>query len=363
MNPSPMIAPASDDPARAKAVIITVCLALIGLSAGMFYFLGTGKSGVPETYVPTKDTRGMVWIPGGTFPMGNDKATQDHFEERPAHEVALKGFWMDVTEVTNAQFKAFTDATGYLTDAEKDLDPRQFPNSPPEYLKGGSLIFKHVAGVDPKACGAGNLPWWKFTAGATWRSPEGPGSSIRDRMDHPVVCVTYKDAKAYALWAGKRLPTEAEWEFAARGGLSGKPYVWGDEERPDGKFMCNHWQGKFPETDLGLDGHVSTSKVKSYPPNGFGLYDVAGNVWEMCEDWYGKDYYARSPKDAPAGPPAGEDPENTGYGQHVIRGGSWLCDEGYCFRFRVASRQGLDTLTSTNHAGFRCVADAPAPAR
>jgi formylglycine-generating enzyme required for sulfatase activity len=251
--------------------------------------------------------------------------------------------------VTNAQFQAFVDATQYVTDAEKDLDPRQFPQAPPEMLKGGALLFRKVSGVNPFQCGGADLPWWKFTAGANWRQPEGPGSSIKERRDHPVLCLTYKDVQAYAKWAGKRLPTEAEWEFAARGGLQDQPYVWGDQERP--------------ERDTGLDGFTAVAPVKSFAPNGYGLYDMAGNVWEMCEDWYGLEYYKVSPKEGPVGPAIGHDPEQTGFGQHVIRGGSWLCDEGYCFRYRATSRQGLDTLTSTNHAGFRCVADAPAPAK
>ncbi|MEY4403955.1 MAG: hypothetical protein RIR91_1990, partial [Verrucomicrobiota bacterium] len=208
---------------------------------------------------------------------------------------------------------------------------------------------------------SGNLPWWKFTVAATWRTPNGPGSSIEGRMNYPVLCLTWKDVHAFAAWAGKRLPTEAEWEFAARGGLKDKPYVWGDEERPNGKYMCNHWQGTFPANDTGADGFKDVAPVASFPPNGYGLYDVAGNVWEMCEDWYHPDFYRVSPAANPLGPAIGFDPEQTGFGQHVIRGGSWLCDEGYCFRFRVASRQGLDTLTSTNHVGFRCVADRPAP--
>ncbi len=345
---------------QAKTRIITIAVVLMVVP---FVVLGLRPTAEAPAKPGQADLGGMAWIPGGEFKMGTDKADEKHAEEAPAHAVVIKGFWMDVTEVTNTQFKRFADATGYVTDAEKDLDPREFPKAPPEFLKGGSLIFQRVSGVNPFQCGGADLPWWKFTAGANWRHPDGPTSSIEQRMDHPVVCLTYKDAQAYAKWAGKRLPTEAEWEFAARGGLKDKPFVWGDEERPGGKIMSNHWQGKFPERDSGVDGFAAVAPVKSFPPNGYGLYDVSGNVWEMCEDWYGLNYYKVSPKDGPIGPAVGHDPEQTGFGQHVIRGGSWLCDEGYCFRYRPASRQGLDTLTSTNHAGFRCVADLPAPAK
>ena len=346
----------SPKPARnAKAWIIIIAVVLMVVPFGILILRKAPASASPTT-------TGMVWIKGGEFTMGSDKADDKHAEGAPGHAVVVKGFWMDVTEVTNAQFQAFVDATKYVTDAEKDLDPRDFPKAPPEFLKGGSLLFKKVSGVNPFQCGVGNLPWWNFTAGANWRQPEGLKSSIKERLNHPVLCLTYKDVQAYARWAGKRLPTEAEWEFAARGGLKDKPFVWGDEERPNGKIMCNHWQGKFPERDNGIDGFTAVAPVKSFPPNGYGLYDMAGNVWEMCEDWYGLEYYKVSPKDGPVGPAIGHDPEGTGFGQHVIRGGSWLCDEGYCLRYRATSRQGLDTLTSTNHAGFRCVADLPAPA-
>ena len=307
----------------------------------------------------------MVWIPGGTFNMGSSVSADDkHREEGPAHSVTVKGFWMDETEVTNSQFKKFVDATGYLTDAEKDLSAKDFPNAPAEFLKGGSLIFKHTKGVDPYQCGtSGDLPWWKFTAGATWQHPEGPESNIKDRMKYPVLCLTWKDVHAYAEWAGKRLPSEAEWEFAARGGLKDKPYVWGDEETPNGKYMANYWQGNFPDVDKGSDGFKQVAPVKSFSANGYGLYDMSGNVWEMCEDWYHPEFYKVSPNDNPRGPALGYDPSKTGFGEHVIRGGSWLCDEGYCFRYRPSARQGLDVLTSTNHVGCRCVADGPAPAK
>lgn len=346
---------------KVKTWIISLALIMMGAPFVVLLLKSRGEEIAGAAVVPS--LAGMVWIPGGEFTMGTDKADEKHAEEAPGHRVVVAGFWMDHTEVTNAQFAAFVKASGHVTDAEKDLDPREFPNAPPEYLKGGSLLFKKVSGVNPHQCGGANLPWWKFTAGAHWRQPEGPGSSIEARPGHPVLCLTYKDVQAYAKWAGKRLPTEAEWEFAARGGLSDKAYTWGDEERPAGRIMCNHWQGSFPGLDTGADGFAGVAPVKSFPPNGYGLYDVAGNVWEMCEDWYGLEYYKVSPKDRPPGPAIGHDPEQTGFGQHVIRGGSWLCDDGYCLRYRATSRQGLDTLTSTNHVGFRCVADAPAPAR
>lgn len=351
--------PTAPTPQATKARRLIIAIAAILIVAPFAVSFWKNKPAI----INPSEVSAMVWIPAGEFTMGNDNADEKHNEEKPGHTVQVKGLWMDVTEVTNAQFKVFADATGYLTDAEKNLDPRDFPDVPsPEYLKGGSLLFKHTAGVNPFQCGAGDLPWWKFTVAATWRQPEGPDSSIKDRMNHPVLCLTYKDAQAFAKWAGKRLPTEAEWEYAARGGLIDKNYTWGDEERPNGKYMCNHWQGKFPATDLASDGFNYVAPVKSYPPNGYGLYDMAGNVWEMCEDWYGIDWYAKSAKYNPVGPAIGYDPEKTGYGQHVIRGGSWLCDEAYCFRYRATSRQGLDTLTSTNHVGFRCVSDKAGPA-
>lgn len=304
-------------------------------------------------------TEGMVWIPGGTFAMGD---TRHHPEETPVHQVTLRGFWIDRSEVTNRQFARFVAATGYRTEAERPVDPRAFPNARPEDLLPGGMVFREIAGVDARMCGLGNLPWWNFTPGANWRNPNGPGSSIEDRMDHPVVQISYRDALAYCAWAGRRLPTEAEWEFAARGGLEGKPYIWGDVEQPKGKPMCNHWQGAFPAKDTVEDGFHGTAPAGTFPPNGYGLVDMAGNVWELTADWYDPGYYADAPAESPRGPARGDDPQGTGFGQRAMRGGSWLCDHAYCFRYRPGARHGVDELTATNHIGFRCASDAPPPA-
>ena len=322
----------SPKPARnAKAWIIIIAIVLM---VTPFIVLALRKNPAPAP---------MVWIPGGEFTMGSDKADEKHAEEAPGHAVIVKGFWMDVTEVTNAQFQAFVDATKYITDAEKDLDPRQFPDAPPEMLKGGSLLFKKVSGVNPFQCGGANLPWWNFTAGANWRQPEGQNSSIKERMNHPVICLTYKDVQAYAKWAGKRLPTEAEWEFAARGGLKDKPYVWGDEERPSGKIMCNHWQGKFPERDNGVDGFTYVAPVKSFPANAYGLYDMAGNVWEMVGSAY-RSY----PYEASDGRENFDLPE-----EYVLRGGSFYSPHGRYLR--TTARSMNYQFRRRDHIGFRVV--------
>jgi formylglycine-generating enzyme len=297
----------------------------------------------------------MVAIAGGEFLMGDEA---HHPEEGPRRKVRVGGFLISRTEVTNRQFARFVEKTGYVTEAEKPIDPRAFPNAPPEALLAGAMVFHVKPGVDAQACTInGEMPWWHFTPGANWRQPEGPGSSIKDRMDHPVTQVSYRDALAYCAWAGARLPTEAEWEYAARGGLEAKAYVWGDDERPGGKVMANHWQGGFPGKDTAEDGFHGTAPVGSFPANGHGLLDMAGNVWEFTADWYDQDYYRKGPSDNPKGPAAGQDPAGTGYGQRAMRGGSWLCDRTYCFRFRPGARHGVDELTATNHAGFRIVRD------
>lgn len=313
---------------------------------------------------PTPAPEGMVWIPGGEFEMGSDSRLARP-DERPAHRVRVDGFWMDATEVTNAQFRAFVEATGYLSDAERPPDlasimaqvPPDTPEPPAEMLVAGSLVF-----TQPSKRGE---PWWTWQPAAHWRQPEGPSSDLRDREDHPVVHVSWRDAAAYADWAGKRLPTEAEWEFAARGGLEGASYAWGSEADTEGSRM-NSWQGVFPLERRAGDGYATTSPVRSFAPNGYGLYDVAGNVWEWVADWYRPDTYARRSGDVvanPVGPESGFDPAEPYAPKRVCRGGSYLCSENYCTGYRPSARMKTSPDTSLAHTGFRCVKrrDASAP--
>jgi formylglycine-generating enzyme required for sulfatase activity len=304
------------------------------------------------------DHPGMVWIPGGTFAMGSDK----HYpEEAPAHRVKVSGFWIDQTPVTNRQFQAFVRATGHVTFAEIAPDPSDYPGSLPHLIFSGSLVFTPPTHpVDLRDWSQ----WWTLMKGANWRRPYGPKSNIRGLADHPVVHVTFGDALAYAKWAGKDLPTEAEWEFAARGGLDGKEFAWGDELTPDGKHMANTWQGYFPFESRCEDGFESTSPVRTYPPNGYGLYDVIGNVWEWTTDWYTQGHEAAAQKaccipENPRGGPeaASYDPRlpNIRIPRKVIKGGSHLCAPNYCRRYRPAARHAEPVDTSTSHVGFRCV--------
>lgn len=300
-------------------------------------------------------TNSMVWIPGGTFWMGSETGQTD---ERPVHQVTVDGFWIDRTEVTNAEFARFIDATGYRTVAERKPNPADFPGAPPENLVAGSIVFTppdHRVPLD------NHLHWWRWVPGASWKHPEGPESTIKGREDHPVVHVAWEDAVAYCDWAGKRLPTEAEWEFASRGGLDRKPYVWGDEQVPNGKWEANIWQGQFPVENSLADGFRTTCAVKSYPPNGYGLYDMAGNVWEWCSDWYLPDYYANSPAKNPKGPGYSHDPNEPGVPKRIQRGGSYLCSDLYCTGYRPSARMKTSPDTGLSHAGFRCVKDAPGP--
>jgi formylglycine-generating enzyme required for sulfatase activity len=319
------------------------------------------------TPAPTPAPAGMIWIPGGEFSMGaadspmeGEVGMQATKDSRPIHRVYVDGFYMDATDVTNAEFAKFVKATGYVTVAERKPKAEDFPGAPPENLVAGAVVFSppdHPVKLD------NHFQWWSYVKGANWRHPTGPKSSIAGKDDYPVVQVAYEDAEAYAKWAGKRLPTEAEWEFAARGGLSGKPYVWGDDFRPNGKWMANTNQGHFPDKDTGEDGYVGLAPVKKFPPNGYGLYEMAGNVWQWTSDWYRPDYYqtlaaAGGVTKNPQGPSNPWDPDEPTERKKTHRGGSFLCTDQYCSRYVVGTRGKGEVSTGTNHLGFRCVKDA-----
>ncbi len=303
-------------------------------------------------------TRDMVWIEGGTFRMGSN----DHYpEERPVHRVSVGGFYIDPTPVTNRQFRAFVEATGHVTYAEIAPDPKDYPGALPHMLKAGSLVFSPPDGpVNLRDWSR----WWDFRFRTNWRNPYGPGSSIKGMDDHPVVHVAYGDAEAFAAWAGKELPTEAEWEFAARGGLDGAEFAWGDEFTPDDKHMANTWQGAFPFENLKTDGYERTSPVRAFPPNGYGLFDMIGNVWEWTSDWWSNRHPEDAPKACcvPVNPRGGTqeasyDPRqpHVAIPRKVLKGGSHLCAPNYCRRYRPAARHAEPIDTSTSHVGFRCV--------
>lgn len=291
----------------------------------------------------------MVWIPSGEFEMGADDGRPD---ERPVHRVTLNGFWMDVHEVTNAEFQRFVDATGYLTVAERPLDAGAFPGVPREKLVPGSLVFREPR---PDEAVAGYLAWWSFVPGANWRHPRGPESDLEGLGDHPVVHVAYEDAAAYARWAGKSLPTEAQWEYAARGGLKQATYPWGNELVEGGKAQANLWQGSFPRANSEADGHRFTAPVAQFAPNGYGLFDMAGNVWEWCADWYRPDAYDSGALSNPRGPASSVDPDEPETPKRVVRGGSFLCTDQYCAGYRVAARMKSSSDTGLANTGFRCV--------
>jgi formylglycine-generating enzyme len=300
----------------------------------------------------------MTWIPGGEFAMGS---ADFYPEERPVHRVAVDGFWIDTSPVTVAEFRRFVRRSGHVTVAELAPDPAAYPGADPGLLVPGSLVFRRTPGPV-------NLRdvenWWAYVPGACWRHPEGPGSGIGHRGQYPVTHVAYGDALAYATWAGKDLPTEAEWEFAARGGLDGAVFAWGDEFAPGGGQMANTWQGEFPWQNLLLDGYEGTSPVGTFPPNGYGLYDVTGNVWEWTADYFRPRHSAAETRCcAPRNPRVGEDARGTvsagDIPRRVIKGGSHLCAPNYCLRYRPAARQGEAIDTSTSHIGFRCVLRQP----
>ncbi len=368
---------------------IVVCLVLLLAGVGIWRFasrpvqatkvteVATAKEpyAVMSRFAPTVENKnsptgpapqGMVWIPGGEFSMGaQDPPTGDQvgmqatLDSRPIHRVYVDGFWMDKTDVTNAQFAKFVKMTGYVTVAERKPKAEDFPGAAPENLVAGSVVFSPPGHAVPLN---DHFQWWAYIHGANWRHPLGPASNIEGKADYPVVQVAYEDAVAYAKWAGKRLPTEAEWEFAARGGLAGKPFVWGDDFRPQGKWMANTFQGHFPDKDTGEDHFVGISAVARFPANGYGLYDMAGDVWQWTSDWYRPDYYlqladaggvARNPK----GPDSPCDPDEPNERKKAHRGGSFLCTDQYCSRYMVGTRGKGEISTGTNHLGFRCVKD------
>jgi formylglycine-generating enzyme required for sulfatase activity len=371
-------------PARRNRLVpwvLTGALAavIVGLATWALYFqhrsggvqanAGSAKSDFGPTLVnrtptPSSNPPGMAWIPGGVFSMGaNDppdmddvgmKATQD---ARPIHRVYVDGFFMDKTDVTNAEFAKFVAATGYVTIAERKPRAEDFPGAPPENLVAGAVVFSQPDHPVPLN---NYYQWWSYVPGANWRHPLGPGSDIKGKDQYPVVQVSYPDAEAYAKWAGKRLPSEAEWEFAARGGLAGKPFVWGDEFRPHGKWMANTHQGHFPDHDAGEDGYVGLAPVAQYEPNPYGLFDMAGNVWQWTSDWYRPDYYQQLAAQSeiarnPQGPDSAYDPAEPTERKKVHRGGSFLCTDQYCSRYIVGTRGKGEVSTGTNHLGFRCV--------
>jgi formylglycine-generating enzyme required for sulfatase activity len=309
----------------------------------------------------------MVWIPGGEFSMGSHVESDGYCarpgvtrDALPVHRVYVDGFWMDATELTNEDFSRFVQATGHVTVAERTPTAAEFPGAPPENLVAGSTVFTPAAAAIPLD---DHYRWWRYQKGADWRHPEGPGSTIEGRGKYPVVQIAFDDAMAYAKWAGKRLPTEAEWEFAARGGMSGKLYAWGDEFRPGPRPTANTFQGQFPVKDTGADGFAGVAPVASFAPNGYGLYDVAGNVWEWVGDWYRPDYYARLAAGGavarnPRGPDAPFDPAEPGDRKRVQRGGSFLCTDQYCTRYMVGTRGRGEVSTGSNHVGVRLVKDA-----
>lgn len=300
----------------------------------------------------------MVSIPPGTFWMGcNDRSFSDVL---PIHQVHIDGFWIDKTPVTNEQFARFVRATGYKTVAEQKPKAEDFPGAPKENLVPGALVFTPPQG--PVSLRS-HYQWWRYVPGACWLHPQGPKSNLKGIGQHPVVQIAWDDAAAYARWAGKRLPTEAEFEYAARGGLDRKTFVWGDDFKPGGKWQANTWQGNFPARNTAEDGFVTTAPVASFPANGYGLYDMAGNVWEWCSDWYRPDYYKSFAPDQiannPKGPAESWDPHEPGVAKRVQRGGSFLCTDQYCARYMVGARGKGEPSSGCSNVGFRCVKDGP----
>jgi len=362
---------------RQAALAAATLVALFGLAGCR----PTDEAAPAQAAAPTHAPPGMVWIPGGEFWMGAPGPSeaarrrlqlkpeepvctglaQGFPDAQPAHRVRVDGFWMDATEVTNEEFARFVRATGYRTVAERVPTTNEYPNALPEMLFAGSVCFRPPVAPVPLD---NHFQWWSYVRGANWRQPDGEGSDLAGKEKFPVVHVAYEDAEAYAKWAGKRLPTEAEWEFASRGGLDRQPYAWGAELRPGGRWMANTYQGRFPLRDDGEDGFAGVAPVGRYPANAYGLHDLAGNVWEWVSDWYRPDYYdslARTGQVTanPRGPADSFDPDEPGVAKRVHRGGSYLCSDQYCARYTMGTRGKGAPDTGTSHLGFRCVKDGP----
>jgi formylglycine-generating enzyme required for sulfatase activity len=353
--------------------------ALKFLGMGLILGLGANVASASD-YKPTIENAitpggsapaGMVFIPGGEFSMGTDNPMGEicggpdpMLDAQPIHRVHVEPFWIDATEVTNRQFAEFVGATNYVTVAERPLRAEDFPGADPAMLVPGSVVFTPPSSAVPLS---NVLRWWSYLPGANWRHPEGPKSTIDGRENHPVVHIAYEDAESYARWAVKRLPTEAEWEFAARGGRAGERYPWGADLQPEGKWLANIFEGSFPHHNTEADGFVGTAPVGSFPANAYGVHDVAGNVWEWCSDWYRPDAYLHDVAGAKDGivrnprGPAREfsyDPQEPGAPKRVQRGGSFLCTDQYCTRYMNGSRGKGAVDTGSSHLGFRCVMDA-----
>lgn len=321
-------------------------------------------SPVPSKRQSNSLLEGMVWVEDGAYLMGSSDGA-GRPDEYPQHQVKVDGFWMDATEVTNAQFQKFVEATGYVTTAEKapdweELKKQLSPGTPKpdtSLLAAASLVFTPPTQIVTLTNAS---QWWSWIKGANWRHPEGPNSTIVGKSNYPVVHISWEDATAYAKWAGKRLPTEAEWEWAARGGLLNQPFSWGAADVETGGPKANIWQGEFPNANTGQDGFVGLAPVKSFAPNAYRLYDMAGNVWEWCSDWYRPDTYKQTAGNVainPQGPSMSLDPDEPTVPKRVVRGGSFLCNSSYCSSYRVSARMKTSPDTGLQHTGFRCVAD------
>jgi formylglycine-generating enzyme len=359
-----------DEVADRRISAAITCINGLTVEDSTTYMAGGGADFLPTTENPMPQgvniPDGMVLIPGGEFSMGavnpvglNGGGREDMSDSRPIHRVKLSPFLMDVTEVTNAQFEAFVKATGYVTVAEKAPTKEEFPDVPQEDLVAGSVVFTPPPGQVPLD---NHLQWWSYMHGVSWRHPEGPNSDLKGKENLPVVHIAWPDAAAYAKWSGKRLPTEAEWEFAARGGESGNIYPWGNQMQPDGKHMGNTFQGQFPHRDIASDGFKGIAPVGRFKANRYGLFDMSGNVWEWCADWYRPDYYSKLASNGgvvidPKGPADSFDPLEPGVAKRIQRGGSFLCTDQYCTRYMVGTRGKGEVNSGANHIGFRCVRD------